>query len=162
MRPKPITLIPDRFHRIAVRASCLLLSVPISLSRCTDCGDYRNRIIPWVRVCVTRCGTSGRAVGIRLGWHGGVFVRTFLIIVGHVHSKASPKVTVFHWGNDSLGAHLWHFPTLRLVPIDSYTCRVSHVSYPYAAARWVQPSFGAAVSGLPLNRHVSQLIFRVV
>ncbi len=149
MRPKPITLIPDRFHRIAVSVSCLLLSVPISLSRCTDCGDYRNRIIPWVRICVTRCGTSGRTVGICLGWHCGVFVRTFLIIVGHVHSKASPKVAVFHRRNDSLSAHLRHFSTLRLVPIDSYTCRVSHLSCPYAAARWVQPSFGAAVSGLP-------------
>jgi hypothetical protein len=162
MRPKLITLIPDRFHRIAVSVSCFLLSVPISLSRCTGCGDYRNRIIPWVRIRVTRCGTSGRTVGIRLSWHGGVFVRTFLVIVGHVHSKASSKIAVFHWRNDSLSAHLWHFSTLRLVHIDSYTCRVSHVSCPYAAARWVQPSFGAAVSRLPLNRHVSRLIFPVV
>jgi hypothetical protein len=32
----------------------------------------------------------------------------------------------------------------------------------HAAARWVQPSFGAAVSGLLLYPHVSGLIFRVV
>jgi len=157
-----ITLIPcDRFHRIAVSVSCLLLSVPISLSRCADCRHYRNGIIPWVRICVARCGTSGRTVGICLGWHGGVFVRTFPII-GHVRSKASSKVAVFHWRNDVLSAYLWHFSTLRFVPIDSYTSRVSHVSRPYAAARWVQPSFGAAVSGLALNRYVSRLIFRVV
>ena len=149
MRPKPIPLIPDRFHRIAVSVSHSLLSVPISLSRCTDCGDYWNRIISWVRICVARCGTFGRTAGIRLGWHGGVFVRTFLIIVGHVHSKASSKVAVLPRRNDIISAHLWHFSTLRLVPIDLYTCRVSHVSCPYAAARWVQPSFGAAVSGLP-------------
>jgi hypothetical protein len=155
MHPKPIALTPERFHRIAVSVSHLLLSVPMSLSRCTDCGDYRNRIIPWVRVCVTRCWTSGRTVGICLGRHGGIFVRTFLIFVGHVHSKASSKVAVFPRRNDIISAHLWHFSTLRLVPIDSYTCRVSHVSCPYAAARWVQPSFGAAVSGLQvhLNRH---------
>jgi hypothetical protein len=121
MRPEPITLIPDRFHRIAVSVSSLLLSVPISLSRCTDCRNYRNRIVPWVRLCVTRCRTSGRTVGIRLGWHGGVFVRTFLIVVGHVHSEASSKVAVFHWRNDILSAHLWHFPTLRLVPINLFT-----------------------------------------
>ena len=76
------------------------------------------------------------------------------------HSKASSKDAVFRRRNDILSTHLWHFPTLRLVPIDSVTCRVSHVSCSYSAARWVQPSFGAAVSGLPLS-HVSRLIFRV-
>jgi hypothetical protein len=98
----------------------------MSLLRCTDCGDHRNRIIPWVRVCVARCWTSGRIVGIRLGWHGGVFVRTFLIVVGQVHSKASSKVAVFPRRNDIISAHLWHFSTLRLVPINSYTCVECH------------------------------------
>lgn len=39
---------------------------------------------------------------------------------------------------------------------------MSGFSCEYAAARWVQPAFGAAVSGLPLSRHVTRLIFRVV
>ena len=55
--------------------------VPMILSR-TDRGDYWNRFIPWVRICTTRCGTSGRIVGIRLGWHGGLFVRASTSIVG--------------------------------------------------------------------------------
>ena len=130
MSPKPITLIPDRFHRIAVSVSYLLLSVPICLSCCTDCGDYRNRIVPWVRICVARCGTSGRTVSIWLGWHGGVFVRTSLVILRYVHSKASSKVAVFHWRNDILSAHLWHFSALRLVPVDSYTCRSFTYEFP--------------------------------
>ena len=57
------------------------------------------------------------------------------------------QLTVFHWGNDGLGAHLWHFPPLRLVPNYSWIKR--HVRKLYAAARWVQPAFGAAVSAFP-------------
>ena len=66
------------------RRECLLPTtgsfMPMILSR-TDRGDYWNRFIPWVRIRTTGRGTSRRIVGIRLGWHGGLFVGAFIIII---------------------------------------------------------------------------------
>ena len=152
--------IPDRLHRIAVRSHCLLLFVPMILSP-ADRGDHWHRFIPWVRVRATWRGTSGRIVGIRLGWHRGVFVRIFLSSSSDISTKQFQSSLCSIGEMTALAPISGTFPHFGQF-LSARTKVEFHILGLYVAARWVQPSFGAAVSGLLLNCHVSGLIFPVV
>jgi hypothetical protein len=44
-----------------------------------DCGDDRDRFVPWLRISATRCRSSWRVARVCLGRNGGIFVRTDLL-----------------------------------------------------------------------------------
>jgi hypothetical protein len=88
------------------------------------CGNDWDRFVPRLWVCATWCRSAGRTDRVYLGRNGGVFVRTSFVhlifslpTLTTLSTPPTPlQLTVLSWGNDGLGAHLRHFPTLRLVP----------------------------------------------